>query len=125
MLLKIINFNLTIRFCDIISLNIRSNIEMIKDIQKIKRELENKKKLIRCAKEFGILGDLNRLRICYLLCRYKELSVSEIAEILGVSVSAVSHTLRKLKEIDLVKSRKITRNVYYRINPKPIIKLIK
>ncbi|GBD34150.1 Transcriptional repressor SmtB [bacterium HR34] len=99
-------------------------MKKIKNIQKIKKELENKKELVRCAKEFGILGDLNRLKICYLLCKHKELSVSEIAEILGVSVSAVSHTLKKLKEINLVKSRKIMKNVYYRINPKPVIKLI-
>ena len=97
---------------------------MRKNIQKIRKELENKKELIKCAKEFGILGDLNRLKICYLLCKHKELSVSEIAEILGVSVSAVSHTLRKLKEIDLVKPRKTERNVYYSLNPKPVVKLI-
>ncbi|GIW66503.1 MAG: hypothetical protein KatS3mg095_0401 [Candidatus Parcubacteria bacterium] len=97
---------------------------MRKNIQKIRKELGNEKELVKCAKEFGVLGDLNRLKICYLLCKHKELSVSEIAEILGVSVSAVSHTLRKLKEIDLVKSRKRMKNVYYRLKPKPIIKLI-
>lgn len=65
--------------------------------KQIKKELENERDLIQCAKEFNIMGDLTRLKICYLLCKHQELSVGEIAKIVGVSISAVSHTLQKLK----------------------------
>ncbi len=92
--------------------------------QQIKKELENKEALIKCAAEFNMIGDPTRLKICYLLCRHQELSVSQIAEIVGVSVSAVSHTLAKLKQADLVQSRRRFRNVYYRIKPSPLIKFL-
>lgn len=92
--------------------------------KKIKKELQNEKAIRQCAKEFGIIGDLTRLKICYLLCKHKELTVSEIAALVGVSISAVSHTLQKLKEINLVKSRRDFRNVYYQLNPSPLTKVI-
>lgn len=91
----------------------------------IKKELKNKRALIQCAKEFDMIGDLTRLKICYLLCRYKELSVSEIAELVGVSVSAVSHTLQKLKMANVVKSRRDFRNVYYQLKSSPLVNFIK
>lgn len=93
--------------------------------QQIKKELENEKALIQCAEEFNMLGDLTRLKICYLLCRHKELSVGEIAELVGVSISAVSHTLGKLKDRNLVESRRDFRNVYYQLKPSPLAEMLK
>lgn len=86
-----------------------------KDIQKIKKELKNRKAILRCAAEFNMVGDPTRLKICYLLCRHKELSVGEITEMIGVSISAVSHTLRKLEETNIVESRRDFRHVYYQL----------
>ncbi len=88
----------------------------IKTKNRIKKELTNKKALIKCACDFNILGDLTRMRICYLLCKHKELSVSDIAELVGVSVSAVSHSLKALRKCCLVKSRRDFKIVYYRID---------
>jgi len=88
----------------------------IKTRNKIKKELTNKKALIRCASNFNILGDLTRMKICYLLCKYKELSVSEITELVDVSISAVSHSLKALRRCCLVKSRRDFKTVYYRID---------
>ena len=93
--------------------------------KQIKKELENEKALIQCAEEFNMIGDPTRLKICYLLCRHKELSVGEIAEIVGVSISAVSHTLRKLKEAGVVKDRRNFRHVYYQLKPSPIAVILK
>lgn len=81
------------------------------------RELKNWAELVRCAEEFHLVGDPTRLKICYLLCRHKELSVGEIADMVGVSISAVSHTLRKLKEAHMVEDRRSFRHVYYHLNP--------
>jgi len=88
--------------------------------KQIKKELENESALIQCADEFNMVGDPTRLKICYLLCRHKELSVGEIAELVGVSISAVSHTLRKLKEADMVESRRDFRHVYYQLKQSPL-----
>lgn len=93
--------------------------------QQIKKELANEKALQQCAKEFNMIGDPTRLKICYLLCRHQELSVSEIAAIVGVSISAVSHTLQKLKAANLVRSRRAFRRVYYQLNQTPLTAIIK
>lgn len=81
----------------------------------LKKELLNKKSLVDCAREFGVVGDLTRLRICYLLCRHPELSVGDIAEVLGLSLSAVSRSLSKLREFGVVRSRREYKQVFYSI----------
>lgn len=81
--------------------------------KQIKRELKNKKELVACAQQLGVVGDTTRLKICYLLCKYPEISVSEMADILETSVSVVSHSLKKLLKLDLVKKRKESQTVYY------------
>ncbi|MEK7541707.1 MAG: metalloregulator ArsR/SmtB family transcription factor [Patescibacteria group bacterium] len=96
-----------------------------KDIERIKKELRNRKALIQCAQEFNIVGDPTRLKICYLLCRHKELPVGEIAQIIGVSISAVSHTLKKLERAEVVESRRDFRNVYYQLKKSPFANTIK
>lgn len=96
-----------------------------RNIRQIKKELENHDALMRCAEEFNMVGDPTRLKICYLLCRHKELSVGEIAEIIGVSISAVSHTLKKLQEADIVENRRDFRNVYYQLKKTPFVKMLK
>ena len=81
----------------------------------IKKELKNEKALLQCAKRFGLVGDPTRMKICWLLCRHKELSVGEIAEFLDVSPSTVSHSLRRLREHNLVTTRRIYKQVFYRL----------
>ena len=92
---------------------------------RIKKELDNEAALVQCAEEFNMVGDPTRLKICFLLCRHKELSVGEIAEIIGVSISAVSHTLNKLKEADLVEDRRDFRHVYYQLKQSPLTEMIR
>jgi ArsR family transcriptional regulator, lead/cadmium/zinc/bismuth-responsive transcriptional repressor len=97
----------------------------IRNIKQIKKELENHDALLQCADEFNMVGDPTRLKICYLLCRHNELSVGEIADIIGVSISAVSHTLKKLQEADIVENRRDFRNVYYQLKKTPFVKILK
>ncbi|MAZ41131.1 transcriptional regulator [bacterium] len=96
-----------------------------KKSKQIKKELKNEAALVQCAEEFNMVGDPTRLKICYLLCRHKELSVGEIADIIGVSISAVSHTLRKLKEADIVEDRRDFRHVYYQLKQSPVTEMVK
>lgn len=92
---------------------------------RLAKELRNKRAILQCAREFHMVGDPTRLKICYLLCRHKELPVSKIADIIGVSISAVSHTLRKLQEADIVENRRDFRNVYYQLTETPFVKMLK
>ncbi|TAK04176.1 ArsR family transcriptional regulator [Patescibacteria group bacterium] len=96
-----------------------------RNVQQIKKELKDKKAILQCAKEFNMVGDPTRLKICYLLCRHGELSVGEIAEIIGVSISAVSHTLKKLKEADIVENRRDFRTVYYQLKQSSLANMLK
>lgn len=64
------------------------------------------------AESFKALADPTRLRILALLSE-GECGVSEIANHLAVSQSAVSHQLRLLRSLDIVRFRKDGREVYY------------
>ena len=94
-------------------------------IRKIKKELKNEKLIKECAEKFGLLGDLTKMKICYLLCYYPELTVSEIAEILNMPISRVSHALRKLKEKGIVSFWKDWRYSFYKLKDEKLSKLIK
>lgn len=94
------------------------------DKRKIKKELDDDAVIEQCAAEFRMVGDPTRLKICYLLCRHDELSVGDISSIIGISVSAVSHTLNKLREIGIVNDRRDFRHVYYRMEKTELTKML-
>ena len=93
--------------------------------KQIKKELKNKKELVACAHQLGVVGDTTRLKICYLLCHYPEVSVGEMAEILDTSVSVVSHSVKKLLELELVTRRKEAQTVYYSLAKSDFNKTLK
>ena len=64
------------------------------------------------AETFKVLGDTTRVRILDALAR-AEVPVCDLAELLGISQSAVSHQLRLLRGMRLVKSRRVGRHIYY------------
>ena len=92
---------------------------------KIKKELENEKAVLLCAEQFGLVGDPTRMKICWLLCKHKELSVGDIAEILGVSVSVVSHSLKRLKQNHMVETRQEHKRVFYSLSDTDFTSVIK
>ncbi|RMG87866.1 MAG: transcriptional regulator [Candidatus Dadabacteria bacterium] len=67
------------------------------------------------AEAFKILGDPTRVRILLALAA-EELCVCDLAELLGLSPSAVSHQLRLLKAHRLVKSRREGKLVFYALD---------
>jgi ArsR family transcriptional regulator len=93
--------------------------------KKIKKELKNEKAVLQCAEQFGLVGDPTRMKICWLLCKHPELSVGEIAEMLRVSISVVSHSLKKLRENDLVDSRREHKVIYYKLADTSFNKILK
>lgn len=92
---------------------------------KIKKELENEVAILQCAEQFGLVGDPTRMKICWLLCKHKELSVSDIADILGVSISAVSHSLKKLKQNEMVNVRREHKQAFYTLSDTPFTKVVR
>jgi ArsR family transcriptional regulator, lead/cadmium/zinc/bismuth-responsive transcriptional repressor len=76
----------------------------------------------RMADFFSFLGDANRLRILSFLAK-EELCVSDIATLLNMSESAVSHQLRNLRAMRLVSYRKQGRHVFYRLHDNHILEL--
>ena len=81
-------------------------------IGKVKPELPEEEKLYDLAELFKIFGDSTRIRILYVLFE-AEVCVCDIAELLGMTQSAISHQLRLLKQAKLVRSRREGKTVYY------------
>jgi len=77
----------------------------------------------RVSDTFKVLSDPTRLKIVLSLLQ-SELCVCEIAEAVGMSQSAVSHQLRKLKDMRLVKRRKSSKMVFYSLDDEHILKLL-
>jgi DNA-binding transcriptional ArsR family regulator len=67
------------------------------------------------AELFSALGDTSRIRIIGGLTA-REMNVGELAELAGISHSAVSHHLRHLRQMRLVRARKEGRHVYYQLD---------
>lgn len=64
------------------------------------------------AEFFKVFGDATRLKILYVLLS-SEMCVYDIAAVLGMSQSAISHQLRVLKQMSLVKFRRDGKTIYY------------
>lgn len=74
--------------------------------------MPSEERLYELADLYKVFGDSTRIKIMYSLFE-KELCVCDIAELLGMSMSAISHQLRVLKQTKLVKFRKEGRSVLY------------
>ncbi len=92
-------------------------------VSAIKKRLPEQDRLVRLAQLFAVLADPTRLKIMISL-RHEELCVHEINDLVGPSLSAVSHQLRILKAMHLVKFRKQGQEVFYTLDDDHIEKLI-
>lgn len=72
---------------------------------------------------FRALSDETRTKIVYLLAA-DELCVCDLAEILDLTLPAISHHLRLLKTMRLVKYRRDGKNVYYSLADEHVLRLI-
>ncbi len=81
-------------------------------VRQLHREILPLEKAQRMAEFFSVLSDANRLRILSALAA-QELCVCDLAAIVKLSESAVSHQLRALRALRLVKYHRVGRNIYY------------
>jgi len=76
------------------------------------------------AETFKVLGDPTRVRILDALAR-AEVAVCDLADVLGLTQSAVSHQLRLLRSMRLVRSRREGRHIFYAVDDDHIARLFK
>ena len=89
-------------------------------IRQIDEKMPPEEELQDLAEFFKVFGDATRLKILsVLLC--SEMCVYDIATLLGMSQSAISHQLRVLKQMDLVKNRK---TIFYALADDHIITIL-
>ena len=84
-------------------------------LQKVRQELPTDELLCDLADLFKIFGDTTRVKILYALLE-SEMCVCAIADLLGMTQSAISHQLRILKAADLVGKRREGKTIYYHLS---------
>ena len=81
-------------------------------VEKVRQEMPDEDLLYDLAELFRIFGDSTRIRILYVLFE-AEMCVCDIAALLGMTQSAISHQLRALKNARLVKARREGKTIFY------------
>ena len=76
------------------------------------------------AELFRSFSDTSRVRLLSVLTE-QEMNVGNLADWVGISESAVSHHLRGLRQMGLVKARRNGKEVYYRVDDEHIIALFR
>ena len=92
-------------------------------VRRVRRAMKRADAVTALSETFKILGDPTRVRIAYALAR-EELCVCDLAHLVGVSQSAVSHSLRVLRQMKLVKFRKEGKIAYYKLDDDHIAHLL-
>jgi DNA-binding transcriptional ArsR family regulator len=91
-------------------------------VTRVKRDSLSPEEILRLAETFKALSDGTRLKILHALSQ-EELCVCDLAEVVEMSQSLVSHQLRLLRTLRLVKYRKEGKMVYYSLDDDHIIHL--
>jgi DNA-binding transcriptional ArsR family regulator len=92
-------------------------------VEKARDEMISERELERLSLTFKVMGDPNRLKTVMAL-RSGEMCVCDLAAFTGLSESAVSHQLRRLKDLSLVKSRRDGQVIYYALDDEHVSVLL-
>ncbi|WP_319526393.1 metalloregulator ArsR/SmtB family transcription factor [uncultured Desulfosarcina sp.] len=92
-------------------------------VARARTEAIAEKDVDRLAQTYKIMGDPTRLKIILAL-RGGEMCVCDIAAFIGLSESAVSHQLRRLRDLCLVRSRREGQVLYYSLDDDHVVDLI-
>lgn len=96
----------------------------INSINNAKEKMLSDDVIFEVSNLYKVFSDETRLKILdALLC--SELCVCDISEILGMTHSSISHQLKILRDMNLVKTRKVGKSVYYSLIDEHIEKIIK
>jgi len=92
-------------------------------VEKARKEIIADRELDRLSLTYKVLGDPNRLKMVMAL-RNVEMCVCDLAAFTSLSESAVSHQLRRLKDLALVKSRRDGQIIYYALDDEHVSALL-
>ncbi len=103
--------------CDVDHTDLRS-------VREVKSKMIEDSIFLKISEDFKIFSDTTRLKILYALSQ-KELCVCDIAEVLEMTHSAVSHQLRLMRNNNLVKFKKEGKNVFYSLADEHVLIVMK
>lgn len=83
-----------------------------KTVEKVKEDMPVEDELQDLADFFKVFGDLTRVKMLYVLFQ-SEMCVCDLAQVLQMTQSAISHQLRVLKQMKLVTNRREGKTVFY------------
>ena len=101
----------------------RVRVVHLERVEKARNEIISERELDRLSLTYKVLGDPNRLKTVMAL-RSSEMCVCDLAAFTGLSESAVSHQLRRLKDLSLVKSRRDGQVIYYALDDEHVSVLL-
>ena len=90
---------------------------------KVEKEILPDDKLTSIADFFKVMGDFTRIKIMEAV-KDDELCVCDLAHLLGVTKSAISHQMRTLRKYNIVTSTKKGKMVYYKLDQNYVSKII-
>ena len=86
-------------------------------------EMPPEEDLYDLADFFKVFADTTRIKMLYVLLK-QEMCVCDIAQTLDMTQSAISHQLRILKQMDLVKNRRDGKTIYYSLADNHIVSIL-
>ncbi len=92
-------------------------------LNSIKEQVDKEKSLDNLARIYKALGDPTRLRIIYVLSK-SSLCVCDIANLLDMTQSSISHHLRILRDLNLVRFKKEGKLVIYSLDDDHVLRLL-
>jgi len=91
-------------------------------VEETRAKIEEVKIFSKMADFYKIMGDETRMKIIYALMQ-NELCVNDIANVVSMSKSSVSHQLRKLREYGVLKNRRDGKEVYYSLDDDHVVEI--
>lgn len=92
-------------------------------VNNVKNTIINDETILKLCNMYKILSDNTRLKICLAL-EIEKLCVCDIANVLNMTKSAVSHQLKVLRENNLVTFSKVGKNSYYELADEHVKQII-
>lgn len=93
-------------------------------VSTLRAELSREEVFEETRELFAALADRTRLKILYALRKGDELCVCDVAHVIGMSISAASHHLRKLRDLRILQYRNDGKMAYYSIRDKAAAKIV-
>jgi DNA-binding transcriptional ArsR family regulator len=91
------------------------NVIHKKVVEAVRKKMPDEEALLNLADLFKVFGDSTRVKILSALL-HSEMCVCDIAALLGMTKSSISHQLKELRQVKLVKNRRDGKVVYYSLS---------